>query len=182
MPPLHAAQRVPVQTRMLGWSLLAALLVGCGVTTGSPTLSASTAPAATAGSSAPLATPGQIDPEDTAGPTWVSQTDTLWGLIWDVLPTGFPAYPGAHPAEPSGEPASAILDVGDVDPAVVATFYQAALERAGYSTVALSGPHEDGSRELESIADAGCQIRTTVTPLDGTTIVTILFGAFCPYG
>jgi hypothetical protein len=74
-----------------------------------------------------------------------------------------------------------VLDVGDTDPAEVAAYYVAALEAAGYSTLARSDPREDGSIEAEWAGDTTCRIRATVTPLGGTTIVTILYGADCPF-
>jgi hypothetical protein len=64
----------------------------------------------------------------------------------------------------------------------VATFYQAALVGVGFSAISMSGPREDGSWEIEAVGDAGCALRVTVTPLGGSTIVTILYGADCPFG
>ncbi|MEO7663599.1 MAG: hypothetical protein ABIV26_00610 [Candidatus Limnocylindrales bacterium] len=130
------------------------------------------------------ATPTRVptDAGATPGSTATSQTDTDWGRIWDALPAGFPQFAGASPTETGEGPASATLDVGDAAPAEVATFYQSTLETAGYSTVSMSGPREDGSIEIQSTGDGSCQVRTTIAPLGGTTIVTILYGAGCPFG
>lgn len=136
-------------------------------------------PTATALTTVP--TPVPTDPGTTARPSPPTQTDTDWGRIWDALPEAFPRYPGANPTETGEGPASAILDVGDAEPAEVATFYQSALEGAAYSTLSMSGPREDGSWEIESVGEATCRTRTTIAPLGGSTIVTILFGAACPF-
>jgi hypothetical protein len=103
------------------------------------------------------------------------------GRIWDALPELFPEFAGADPTETGEGPASAVLDVGDTDPAEVAAFYVGALEAAGYSTLARSDPREDGSIEAEWAGDTTCRVRATITPLGGTTIVTILYGADCPF-
>jgi hypothetical protein len=55
------------------------------------------------------------------------------------------------------------------------------LDLAGYSTDQ-SGPLEDGSFVLDSTGTAsGCRAQTTLTPLSGTTLMTVLFGADCPF-
>lgn len=111
----------------------------------------------------------------------VSQTDTDWGRIWDALPATFPRYPGSVATE-TGQagPVSAEFAV-PTDPETVTTWLQASMEGAGYSTEALSGPLEDGSRVIDSVADGGCRVQTIVTPLSGTTHVTVRFGAACPF-
>lgn len=169
----------------LGGVLVIALLiiaVACG-TTQSPAPSGSAA----ASPNGPSAIPTDVPtPAGSAGPD-VSpsappeQTDTDWGRIWDAVPPTFPRPPGATPSEPIGRgPSSAEYSVG-ASPVDVSDFYRRSLEAAGFSTD-VSGPLEDGSRVLESVGvEPGCRIQTTVTPLGGTTHVTILFGAECPY-
>ena len=129
------------------------------------------------------ATPTAVptDPGATPPGSPPTQTDTEWGRIWDGLPVDFPTFPGASPTETGEGPASAILDAGDADPREVATFYQSALEIAGFSTLSLSGPREDGGFELESVGETTCRVRTTITPLGTSTFVTILYGADCPF-
>jgi hypothetical protein len=114
-------------------------------------------------------------------PPQAETTETDWGTIHDALPPGFPRYPGSTPTETGGGPASAVFDV-PADVSTVTTWLQGALEGAGFSTLSLSGPSEDGSMEIESVGPATtqCRVRTTVAPLGGSTIVTILYGAVCP--
>lgn len=135
-----------------------------------------TPPAAT------VTTPATATPSASpiAPPPGVGVTETDWGTIWDALPPGFPSYPGSTPTETGGPAASATLDV-PTDVPTATTWLQAELERAGFSTLSLSGPSEDGSMEIESMGLADqCRVRTTVAPLGGSTIVTILYGAYCP--
>jgi len=150
-----------------------ALLVACGpqrATNGSPPIPAGTlAPALTA-------VPGGAAP---SGPP--TTTETEWGTILDRLPPGFPVHPDAVPVESPEGPASGAFAVGAGGPELT-QWYQAALELAGYSTVALSGPLEDGSTVIDSVGptSTACRIRTTITPRSGMTMVTILVDAACP--
>ncbi|HEY7591470.1 MAG TPA: hypothetical protein VH723_10785 [Candidatus Limnocylindrales bacterium] len=142
---------------------------------------ASSPPSATVRSTSNTPLPGSAEsPAPTGTPS--TRTDTEWGRIWDGLPASFPRFPGAQPTETGDGPASAVLDVpGDV--ATVTEWYQSALEHAGYSTLSLSGPLEDGSMEIDSMGPIlECLVRTTIAPLGGETIVTILYGADCPAG
>ena len=108
------------------------------------------------------------------------QTDTSWGRIWDALPNDFPLPAEFQPAETGGGPASATMDVPGSVTATVA-FLQSELEVAGFRTESLSGPLEDGSQVLESFGEGGCRIRSSVAPLGGVTILTVLYGAACPF-
>ena len=174
------ANRAPVNATAL--IVLALAAAGCGPLNSTSSGSGSLPPGPTA-SATPDLTPVLTDPGATPGPTLPGHTDTAWGRIWDALPITFPTWPGARPTETGEGPASAILDAGAAEPAAVASFYESALGAAGFSTVSMSGPREDGSREIEATAgEAGCHARITVTPLGGTTIITILFGADCPFG
>jgi hypothetical protein len=173
---LALAVAVAVVTIMVG---------GCTTETTWPTPSASVeATLATLTTSAtPSTGPTDVptDPNATPPPTLPTQTDTEWGRIWDDIPPSFPTYPGAAPTEAGEGPASAVLDVGDVEPAEVAGYYVPAVESLGYSTVSRSDPREDGSIEIEWAGETTCRIQATITPLGGSTIVTILYGAGCPF-
>lgn len=166
--------------RLLGSGLAALVLIGCS---GAATANPSATPEPSTTSPSPTLVASLVPTESAAAPapTPPEQTETEWGRIWDELPVDFPAYPGTQPTETGEGPASATLEAGPAKPAEVATFYQAALEVAGFSTISLSGPREDGSWELESAGGAGCHLRTTATPLGASTIVTILYGAECPF-
>lgn len=150
--------------------------------------SPSPSPSSTAASSGSV--PASMSPSTTASgvpsgeapsASVPSQTDTAWGRIWDALPPSFPRYAGANPTDTGEGAASGQLEVpGTVDQ--VAAFYKGALEAAGYATLSLSGPMEDGSRQLESQGSAaGCRVRTTIAPHGTTTLVTVLYGAACPF-
>jgi hypothetical protein len=128
-----------------------------------------------------VAGPSEAPP--TAEPPPVTQTDTAWGRIWDGLPAGFPVYPGAVESEEAGggEPVSATFSVADATPDEIATALQSQLELATFSTEALSGPLEDGGFVIDSVGDGGCRIETTVTPAGGLTLITVRYGADCPF-
>jgi hypothetical protein len=87
----------------------------------------------------------------------------------------------ADPGDPAAGPASGafVVDLSAED-AVAAQ--QAGLAAAGYSTEALSGPSEDGALVIDSIGqDPACRVQTIVRPLGGTTMMTVLYGAACPW-
>ncbi|MEO8208021.1 MAG: hypothetical protein ABI598_03210 [Chloroflexota bacterium] len=180
MPSHRSGRSRHAPFHLLAVLAMAGLFAACGSTVATPT------PIPTATSVVPTATAAPT-PSPTAGgiatpnPSLPGQTDTAWGRIWDALPADFPTYPGAHPTETGTGPASATLDAGPVSAADVAAFYDSGIEVAGYRTIARSGPGEDGGWEVLSAGNADCQIRTTVTPLGGSTFVTILFGASCPF-
>jgi hypothetical protein len=109
------------------------------------------------------------------------QTDTDWGRIWDTLPTTFPVYPRATPADDAGtELVTATFALEGVDARTVAGWMQTELERATYATEALNGPLEDGGFILESAGPAGCRIQVATRPLGGLTTVSVRYGAECP--
>ena len=124
----------------------------------------------------------ETDKPTATGEPAVTQTDTEWGRIWDGLPAGFPVYPGAVEAEGAGagEPVSATFS-GPAAADEIATWLQQRLELATYSTESLSGPFEDGSFVLDSVGDDGCRIESTVAPAGGLTILTVRYGAGCPF-
>ncbi len=151
-------------------------------------LAACTASAASVAPS--LSTPVAVSPAPSSsaaaaasGGSTTSQTDTDWGRIWDTLPAGFPTITGSTPSEEaSAGPASAIFVVdGDVAK-TVATTLQARLEAAGYKTVGLDGPLEDGTFTLDMTGPpAGCMLQIRATPTGGLTTITILYGTDCPH-
>lgn len=155
---------------------LALVVAACGgsVTPAPPTL-APTAPA-------PTDVPGGGD----RTPTPIPGTFTIaWGTAWDALPVGFPVPAGAMPADP-GDPADgpvsgAFTIDGSTDD--VARAMENGFGAAGYSTEALSGPFEDGSLVIDFVGqDPACLAQARVRELGGTTMITVLFGASCPWG
>ena len=161
--------------------VVSVVLVACGGPVSPPPDSSAPTRAASQTPTSPTPVPTASGGASASPSAAVSQTDTEWGRIWDALPDNFPRYPGSTPTETGAGPASAQFAV----PAgrdEVTTWLQAGLEGAGYSTEALSGPLEDGSRVIDSIADGGCRVQTVIAPLGGTTHVTVRFGAACPFG
>jgi hypothetical protein len=150
----------------------AVILAACG-----PTRTATTGPSAAPSAAAS----GDASAATGTGGTG-SQSDTEWGRIWDDVPTGFPIYPGSTVADDSGpEAVSATYAIaGGGDPAQIASWMQAALETATFSTEALSGPLEDGSFVLDSVGEGECKIQVVVAPMGGLTFVTVRYGAACP--
>jgi hypothetical protein len=142
---------------------------------------ASPGPGATDTSEAPAPTvvPGGVSVSPGPPFTRIPTTQTDWGAILDALPDGFPVYPTAEVAEPPPEPVSAAFSTPDpVDR--VAGWYRDALEAAGFSTVDLSEPLEDGSRVLDSQTDVPeCRVQVTFRPEGGSTMITVLYGAGC---
>jgi hypothetical protein len=184
--PIHRAASVIAAAASL---LLAAACATTGpaVPTAPPTGGLGTPAAGSPGASGgPSATatvaltpvPGGVT--DPPSPTPMSTTETEWGAIFDGLPAGFPVYPGALVADPIEGAASGAFSIG-ADAQTIATWYQAALERAGFSTETLSGPFEDGQIVIDSVGTpTTCRVQTTIRPLSGTTHVSVLYGADCP--
>lgn len=169
-------------------------LGGCGddaKIAGSPGASASAGPSASAAATKkpaktpkptpvvdPTAVPGTTD-EPTPEPTRPSTTVTDWGEITDGVPVTFPVYPGAEVADAPDGPASAAW-VTTASPAKVSGWYVAHLEDQGYSTINLADPLEDGTIVLDSGSDVPeCRIQTSFRPVDGSTIIMVLYGSGC---
>jgi hypothetical protein len=88
----------------------------------------------------------------------------------------------ADPGDPADGPVSGAFTI-DGGPDEVAKAMQNGLRAAGYSTEALSGPFEDGSLVIDAVGpDPACRVQTRVRPLGATTMITVLFGAACPWG
>jgi hypothetical protein len=179
--PRHAPERRPATASAIAAAIGLALLLG-GCNRATATLNPGMAPSAiasdgSAGRSSPAASA-----DASTSPLPVGQTDSDWGRIWDSLPTAFPVYPGAVPAEQAQTgPVSATLAVAGREARAVVTWMQAELERSAYRTEALNGPLEDGSYVLESIGSpTECRVEVAVAPLGDLTLVTVRYGAACP--
>jgi hypothetical protein len=164
--------------RYLGFILVvSAAAAACNALNAAP----GTTPGATA---VPTGTPVATTPEpsvQTPEPSGsgTTQTDTEWGRIWDAIPRSFPIYPGAEPTTDVGPPASAQFVV-PADVATATTWTKSALDATGLRTT-VSGPLEDGSMTLDSVGANGCAAKTTIARMGGLTILTVLYGASCPF-
>lgn len=187
------ARGARVTTTLVVLAMLAASVAACGATTTSaPSPVASPSPAAnpttpvpSTSASAPAGSPSSPSlsspPESpSAAPSpSVGQTDTDWGRIWDAAPASFPAYPGSTTTEIGHASSDQRIVTGAADE--VATWYQEALETAGYSTEAMSGPLEDGSLVIDSVGDPlECRVQVSVRPVAELIVIDILYGADCP--
>jgi hypothetical protein len=175
----HSSRHLPGVAASLS-VLLAAAVLACGCGGEGPTPSPAPSRAPSAAPSVHLtpvpggATPSPLEPS--GAPT---QTDTAWGRIWDDVPDSFP-HPSFAIRTDIGEAVSAAFSVGSSSEEA-ANVMQAGLAAAGYTTDR-SGALEDGSIVLDSTgAAAGCQVQTKLTPLSGTTLMTVMFGASCPF-
>jgi hypothetical protein len=164
----------------LALAVLALLLIPLACGPADPTSSPSPSAATSTADSTGQLPSGSVAP-GASDPLPVGQTDTEWGRIWDDVPAGFPTYPGSTPAnDASSEAVSARYAIVGGDPGEIASWMQAALANAGYSTEALSGPFEDGSHVLDVVGDEECRIQTTISPLGRLTFVAVRYGATCP--
>ena len=128
----------------------------------------------------------QSDPP-TTGPTsslvspLTGQTDTVWGPIWDALPSDFPIYPGAAPSDEAATgAASATLVVAGAKAQDVAKWTHEHLEPRGYLVDGWDKALEDGSYVIAVTGSADCRIQVAVVPLGGLVLLNILYGASCP--
>ena len=157
-----------------------------GSSTPQSTAASATSPSAgmtpSAGTPSPATTtvsspPASPSPSAIRLPT---QSTVEWGRIWDALPAAFPRPAGAVPSE-IGVPASGVFDLSE-DVATAAGVMQGALEAAGFRTEGVSGPLEDGSVVIDSVgAREGCRVQTTIVRHGGVTMMTVLYGASCPF-
>jgi hypothetical protein len=166
--------------------VVAVLAAACGSSTptgssaspASPTSLPSPSAATTPSPPATTAPPASESPSPS--PRLPTQTSVEWGRIWDALPPGFPRPVGAVPSE-IGVAASGVFDLSE-DVPTAAGVMKGALEAAGFRTEGVSGPLEDGSVVIDSIGERpGCRVRTTVARQGGVTMMTVLYGASCPF-
>jgi hypothetical protein len=187
---------------LIAW-ILASSLWACGPnTTGSPsperTADATTVPVetgVTSGVTSGVASagPGEPTPVPVVGtpavtgepepvPTQAGTTDTAWGTILDAVPAEWPVYPGARPVESDAGPASGAWLAPD-DATAVASWYRDTLADQAYTIENLSSPLEDGTRILDIVTDLPeCRIQATFRPAEGSTMITVLYGAGCAGG
>lgn len=162
--------------------ILALLLIGalapaaCSTTpSGTPTTPGQATAGPTGGASAP---PESIDPT----PQLPSQSETAWFRIWDAIPDSFPEPIDAAIADPESGPVSGAwtVPVTAVSAPELAGFYRDAVDELGWAPI-VDGPLEDGSYTVYSSNGYGCETLTTILPRGDESLVTILFGAGCPF-
>lgn len=159
---------------------LAALLLAV------PLLAACSAPATETPSAIPTTGPttGASAPPESAEPTpqLPSQSETAWFRIWDAIPDSFPEPVDAAVADPGSGPVSAAwtVPVAAVSAPELAGFYRDAIDDLGWAPI-VDGPLEDGSYTVYSSSGYGCETLTTILPRGDESLVTVLFGAGCPF-
>ena len=66
------------------------------------------------------------------------------------------------------------------DAATVARWYVEAFEDVGWSRIDLGSPLEDGTQVLDLGTDLPeCRVQVTFRPVDGSTMIIVLYGAGC---
>ena len=165
---------------------LAVVAIGCAGPAASP--SAGTArpvqpPSAAAPTSEPSLTPVPGGgPTPVVGPSIGSPGTTNvtgFGPILDALPPSFPKLPGQEPADTGAGPTSGSV-VANLDVGAASITIQTALNASGW-TVDAGSPLEDGSVVLEASGPNACKAEIRFTPQTGSVIMTVLYGATCPY-
>jgi hypothetical protein len=133
--------------------------------------------------STPAAVAPSLDIEQPGLTPSTGQTDTDWGPIWNDLPPGFPLPPGGEPLESGAGPVTAAWTIASgaaADPLAVAQRYVDAFSAAGYGG-GRDGPLEDGSYTAWASSGYGCDMLVTAMPRGEDTLVTVLYGAGCPF-
>jgi hypothetical protein len=157
---------------------LAILVAGCGSVTTTPKPAGSPARSAPALTAVPGVAASPVVGASVGPPT---TTDTEFGTIFDSLPPSFPNLPGQEPAAIGAAPTSgsfaANMSVADARKIIEVSLV------AQVWTVNVSSPLEDGTVVLEATgATAGCKTEVRFTPVSGTVIMSVLYGASCPFG
>lgn len=107
-------------------------------------------------------------------------TETDFGRIWDALPPSFPTLPGQQPTDPVAGPTSGSFVV-NMTAEDAARAMAAALTNLGWATDVTSAL-EDGTVVLEAGGvREGCASEVRFTPMSGTVIMSVLYGAECPF-
>lgn len=121
-----------------------------------------------------------VTPRATTAASLPTKTDTAWGRIWDGVPDSFPMPTGAVPATDTGQgPSSGQLVVAGA-PSDIADGYVSGLRSGGW-TVNRDGPLEDGSYVVKAQNGEGCEAQVSVLSIGDASLVTILYGAGCPF-
>jgi hypothetical protein len=107
-------------------------------------------------------------------------TDTEFGKIYDALPPSFPKLLGQEPAETGSGPTSGSF-VANMSVADARKIIEVSLIAQGW-TVQVGSPLEDGTVVLEAEeGTVGCKTEVRFTPASGTVMMSVLYGAACPF-
>jgi hypothetical protein len=156
--------------------LVAAAVAGCGSSV-RPAASPSASPRSSVAEPSLTPVPGG---KPTPAATLPTTTETEFGRIWDGIPDSFPRLQGAAPADQPG-PASAIYAVVVRDLETAIADNEQKLVNQGW-TVDVGSPLEDGTVVFEATrAPKGCKLEERFTPMSGSLIITVLYGAACPF-
>jgi hypothetical protein len=109
----------------------------------------------------------------------IGQTNPEFGPIWDGLPPSFPRLPGATATDLPGAISGAFAIPGEPGPAAEAL--RSALVGQGLRAE-VGTPLEDGTIVVDAgDATAACRIEARLTPRSGTVVMSVRYGASCPY-
>jgi hypothetical protein len=109
----------------------------------------------------------------------IGQTNTESGPIWDGLPPSFPRLPGATATDLPGAISGAFAIPGEPGPAAEAL--RSALVGQGLRAE-VGTPLEDGTIVVDAgDATAACRIEARLTPRSDTVVMSVRYGASCPY-
>lgn len=175
--PVTATRR-PLGVAALAFAatLLVGIAAGCSAGP-PPTSSSRSASPAVSASTAPGGAVPSIGRSSSIPPT---TTNTEFGEIFDALPPSFPKLAGAEPVETSAAPTSGSFAV-NLEPAAASGAIATGLKAQGW-TVDIGSPLEDGSVVLEATGPTpGCKSEVRFTPVSGTVIMSVLYGASCPF-
>ena len=150
-----------------------------------PSATSSPSRSATTPSTAPVPTltavpGGPSSPAGSPPASLPTTTKTDFGRIWDALPPSFPTLPGQQPADPGTGPTSGsfVLNMTAED---AARAMAAALTNLGW-TADVASALEDGTVVLDAGgAREGCATEVRFTPMSGTVVMSVLYGAECPF-
>lgn len=175
-----------VPRRRAARSLLPILAIALGMLAiaCSPVPSGAPSRSATSGSTAPepslTAVPGGPSSPTGSASGLPTTTETDFGRIWDALPPSFPTLPGQQPADTGAGPTSGSFAL-NMDAATASAAIRTALEARGW-TVEVGSPLEDGTVVLQAGgAREGCAAEVRFTPMSGTVVMSVLYGAECPF-
>ncbi len=156
---------------------LAIVAAGCG--SGAPATSKPPASAART----PLAAPSSGTRASLAAgatATLPTTTDTEFGTIFDSLPSTFPTLPGQEPADRGAGPTSGSF-AANMSVTDARKLMEVQMIAQGWKIV-VGSPLEDGTVVLEaSGGKATCKTEVRFTPTSGTVVMSVLYGASCPF-